>query len=80
MYGTMKQIKWLFKVYKKETVKEVFLKDPVPIYTWPIFYFIKNIVLKLRKKKLDEKNISKVFLDLLDKKKREDLFKLSPVF
>ncbi len=59
MYGDLHQIRWLFQTYKKEEIKEVFLKNPLPIYTKPIFYFIKNIILNLKKKKLDERKYIK---------------------
>ena len=59
MYGTLEQIKWLFRVYKKEEIKEVFLGNPLPVYTRPIFYLIKNIVLGLKEKKLNEKKYIK---------------------
>ncbi|PIV12741.1 MAG: hypothetical protein COS47_00935 [Candidatus Nealsonbacteria bacterium CG03_land_8_20_14_0_80_36_12] len=58
MYGSLEQIRWLFRTYKKEEIKKVFIENPVPIYTKPIFYFIKNIILNL-KKKLDEKKYIK---------------------
>lgn len=47
MFGTFKQIRWLFSVYKEETIKEVFLKDPQKIYNPPALFFIKNFILGL---------------------------------
>lgn len=58
MYGSLEQIRWLFRTYKKEEIKKVFVENPIPIYTKPIFYFIKNIILNL-KRKLDEKKYIK---------------------
>jgi hypothetical protein len=55
MYGNLSQIRWLFKVYNFNTIREVFIKNPRPIYTSPIFKFIKNFVLDLKKYKLNKK-------------------------
>jgi len=58
-YGSLQQIKWLFKIYGKEKIKKVFVRNPVPIYTKPIFYFIKNFILNLKDKELDKKKYIK---------------------
>jgi len=55
MYGDLKEIVWLFKVYSKEEVKKVFEKAPMKIYNPQGFHFIKNIVLGLKKKPLSPK-------------------------
>jgi Cu/Ag efflux protein CusF len=61
-YGNLEQIKWLFKVYKKEEIKKVFLKSPKKIYIPAVFYFIKNFILDLRKKRLKkEKYVKAIF-------------------
>ena len=59
MYGTLKQIGWLFKVYKENTIREVFLERPQNIYTPPAFYFIKNIILGLQNIPLSKKKYVK---------------------
>ncbi len=62
MYGTFEQIKWLFKVYGKETIKKVFLKDPQRIYTPPAFLFLKNFILGLKNISLsEEKYVTSIF-------------------
>lgn len=55
MYGTLRQIKWLFRVYGKETIRKVFLKDPQRIYNPPAFFFSKNFILGLKNIPLSEK-------------------------
>lgn len=58
-YGNLSQIKWLFRVYKKEEIKEVFLKFPKKVYIPAVFYFVKNFILGLRKKQLEEEKYVK---------------------
>lgn len=48
-YGNLKQISWLFKTYGKNTIRRIFLEQPQKIYSLPNFYFIKDIVLKIKK-------------------------------
>lgn len=58
-YGNLKQIKWLFKIYKLKKIQEVFIKYPKKIYTPPVFYFIKNFILGLQKKRLPKEEYVK---------------------
>lgn len=58
-YGTLEHIRWLFKVYDKKTIREVFLKNPKNIYTPPELYFIKNILLGLKNTILSKKKYVK---------------------
>jgi len=58
-FGNLKQIKWLFKVYKLKEIQEVFLRHPKRIYTAAVFYFVKNFILDLKKKKLSPQNYVK---------------------
>lgn len=58
-YGNLKQIRWLFKVYKREEIKKVFIGFPKKVYLPAVFYFIKNFVLDLRKKRLKEEKYVK---------------------
>lgn len=58
-YGNLRQIRWLFKVYKREEIKNAFLKFPKKVYQPAIFYFIKKFVLNLRKKQLKEEKYVK---------------------
>lgn len=50
MYGDLGEISWLFKVYSEEEIKNVFENAPMKIYSPQGFYFIKNIVLNLKKR------------------------------
>lgn len=58
-YGNLQQIKWLFKTYSREEILKIFIESPTPIYTKPIFYFVKNFILGLKDKKLNEKKYIK---------------------
>ncbi|MBI5361309.1 MAG: hypothetical protein HZA48_12095 [Planctomycetes bacterium] len=60
MYGSLKQIKWLLDTYGRRTVRETFLRHPQNIYTPQAFFFTKNIVLNLKKTKINEKNYVKI--------------------
>lgn len=60
-YGNFKQIKWLFKAYGQKEIREVFLKYPKKIYLPPVFYFVKNFILNLEKKKISPQDYVKTF-------------------
>ena len=51
-YGSLEQIKWLFNIYKRKEIQEVFLKYPKRIYTPASFNFIRRIILNFGNKKL----------------------------
>lgn len=53
VYGGLKELKWLFKTYPKETIRKVFVNDPTKIYTPSAFNFAKEILLGLKDKKLN---------------------------
>ena len=57
--GNLSHIKWLFKIYPKNTVRQVFINYPKKIYEPSVFYFVKNFILGLKKQKLDEKKYFK---------------------
>lgn len=40
--GTLEELKWLFKVYPKTVVEEIFVKQPAKIYTPSAFNFCKT--------------------------------------
>ena len=61
-YGSLKQIKWLFKNYNLKEVQGVFIKYPKKTYTPSVFYFIKNFILGLQKKRLSEEKYVKTSL------------------
>jgi hypothetical protein len=54
MYGDLKDIKWLFETYSRAKVREIFVQQPKRVYTAPTFNFVKNFVLGLKGKKLEE--------------------------
>ena len=51
-FGSLEQIKWLFKAYSSKEIGKVFLENPKKIYTPAVFNFIKNIILEFEHKKL----------------------------
>ena len=46
-YGDMDEIKWLFTVYLKEEIKNIFISHPSKIYTRPIYFFVKDFILNI---------------------------------
>ena len=61
-YGDLNEIAWLFRVYSKKTIREVFQKMPMKVYSRPGFNFIKNIILGLRKKQISpDKYVSTLY-------------------
>ncbi len=54
IYGTLDEIKWLFDTYSKREVIDVFINKPQKHYPRSTFYFVKNFILQLRDRKLDE--------------------------
>ncbi len=47
-YGTLEEIRWLFKVYGQRTMRNIFLRYPQNIYSPPVLYLVKNIILGLK--------------------------------
>lgn len=54
-YGRMRDFRWLFKNYPLRTITKVFLNRPIKDYRRERFYFVKNFILPLSAKKLDER-------------------------
>lgn len=50
--GTLEEMKWLFKIYSKKVIKEIFLKRPAKSYGSSAFNFCQNILLDLNNKNL----------------------------
>ena len=48
-YGDVKDLKWLFKTYPSQTIKNVFLKKPIKTYRPQAYNFAKNILLEIDK-------------------------------
>ena len=57
-YGDIKEIKWLFEVYPKNDIKNIFTNHPVKIYTRSVYFFIKDFILNI-KKDINENNYVK---------------------
>lgn len=53
-YGRIEEIVWLFRTYKREEIKDVFLRHPSKIYPRDIYYFTKNFLLNLKGERLPE--------------------------
>jgi len=51
-FGGLKELKWLFNIYPKTTIKQIFLNHPIKTYRVATFNFIKEIILELESKKL----------------------------
>lgn len=56
VHGFLKEWGWLFKTYTKETVKEIFIRQPLRIYNSMNFNFVKEILLEIRDINLDSKS------------------------
>ena len=48
-YGDIKEVEWLFEVYPKNDIKNIFINHPVKIYTRPVYFFIKDFILNIKK-------------------------------
>jgi len=53
IYGGIEELRWLFANYSREEIINVFLQ-PYKNYPKKIFYFVKNFILNLKNKKIDE--------------------------
>ena len=58
-YGDVREVRQLFRIYDKKEVRETFVKYPKKIYQPSVFYFTKNFVLGLGRKRLKEENYVK---------------------
>ena len=53
VYGTLKEIRWLFQTYSKSAIANYFMNHPVKLYPKDTFLFTKNYLLGLEHKPLD---------------------------
>lgn len=60
-YGTLDEIRWLMKTYGKDVVKQVFLEQPIKVYTRPCFAFIKNALFNLSQANILEEKYVQAF-------------------
>ena len=54
MYGDFDQIRWLFNVYSRERIIDVFLHKPEKVYTKPGLNYVNKFILGLNNKQLQE--------------------------
>lgn len=54
-FGNFDELKWLFNNYSFGEIKKVFLEHPIRVYRPQSFNFIKDIFLKIKNKKINEK-------------------------
>ena len=57
-YGDMDEIRWLFTIYLKNEIKNTFTDYPLKIYTRPVYFFIKDLILNI-KEDIDENDYVK---------------------
>ncbi len=53
-YGSWEDIKWLFKTYNREMIKEEFIGHPEKDYRPATFNFVKNNLLGLEYQQMDQ--------------------------
>ncbi len=53
-FGTIEQLKWLFKTYPKREIINTFVHHPMKMYPKHIYWFTKNHLLALQNMQLDE--------------------------
>jgi|SRR3989338_3816968 len=46
-FGSLTELKWLFKTYAKTIVREIFITHPQKEYTRPAFNYWSNVIFKL---------------------------------
>ena len=51
-YGDLSDIKWLFRVYSRQAIKNCFIHQPSKNYNRSTFNFVKNYLLNIKKKLL----------------------------
>lgn len=59
--GALSDIKWLFSVYKPETIRRIFLGYPQKVYTKPAFKFAENALLNLGDSDMNEEEYVQAF-------------------
>lgn len=53
IYGRFQEIRWLFRVYRRDAVVRYFRNHPMKLYPKAMFFFIKNYLLRLDGVQLD---------------------------
>lgn len=60
-YGTLDEIRWLMETYGQDTVKQVFLNQPMKVYTKQCFGLMKNVLFDLQQVNIPEEKYVQVF-------------------
>lgn len=60
-YGTWQHLKWLFKTYKNDEIKKVFIKYPAKDYTDKTFNFAQKIIFDMPPGMIDERYYVKTY-------------------
>ena len=60
-YGSWNHLKWLFKNYRVEEIRQVFIEHPAKDYTEKTFNFVKRIVLEISNKGIDKRFYVKTY-------------------
>lgn len=60
-YGGLDQLKWLFKVYKPNQIRKIFIEHPEKNYSEKTFNFVQKIMLEVPSKAIDKRNYVKTF-------------------
>lgn len=53
-YGSFADLRWLLQTYPKNDVVDVFVNQPSKTYPKPVFRFVKNYILGLKDRNLNE--------------------------
>lgn len=56
IYGTMDELRWLFQTYGRDALTHHFLNQPAKLYPKKVFHFVKNHLLRVANKQLDEED------------------------
>lgn len=60
-YGDVKEIRWLFGVYPRKEITQVFFRFPRKVYQPSVFNFVKIFILGLKDQFIDESQYVKSF-------------------
>lgn len=59
-YGDLKELRQLFRIYDRAEIRKTFIRFPKRIYQPSVFFFVKNLILGLKNKKLKERDYVKI--------------------
>ena len=79
IYGDLSELSWLFDTYSKEEVVRVFLSGPAKLYPKEVYHFVKNYLLGLRNRDLDEQDYVTSFIGPV-RQRTADRLTSSPTF